>query len=110
MQFLSHVDSEHPECRVLSSLTHSFILAFFTDILRTPRFPDFHSRLKKVLEINPVSLLESPTPGNGDSWDTQLLTEAADETALIIIIVTARGYSENKIMNKPHHHSLARKK
>ena len=108
MQFLSHVDSEHSECRVLSSLTRSFILAFFTDILRTPRFPDFHSRLKKVLEINPVSLLESPSPGSGDSWDTQLLTEATDETALIII-VTARGYSENEIMNKPHHHSLARK-
>ena len=109
MQFLSHVDSEHPECRVLSSLTHSFILAFFTDILRTPRFPDFHSRLKKVLEINPGSLLESPSPGNGDSWDTQLLTEATDETALIIIVIT-RGYSKNKFMNKPHHHSLTRKK
>ena len=90
----------------MSSLTRSFILAFFTDILRTPRFPDFHSRLKKVLEINPGSLLESPSAGTGDSWDTQLLTEATDETALIIIIVTTR--ETNLFMNKPHHHSLTR--
>ena len=55
------------------------------------------------MEINPGSLLESPSPRSGDSWDTQLSTEARDETALIII-VTTWGYSENEFMNKPHHH------
>ena len=89
------------------SLTHSF--SHFSLIYPPHRsqIPRFSQPIGKGFG-NKSGLtfgVSSPRSG-GDSRDTQLLTEATDETALIIIIVTTR--ETNLFMNKPHHHSLTR--
>ena len=99
MQFLSLIRTRSTLSAgivLVHSLIHSRIFHWY--ILRTRRFPDFHSRLEKGLENKSgLTLLESPpSPGLGDSWATQLLTEARDETALIIV-VTTRGLLGKRI-------------
>ena len=102
MQFLSHQDTEHSECVYCPhSLAHSFShFSLISSALADSQIftTDYRKNGNKSGLTFGVSFSRS-----GDSWDTQLSTEARDETALIII-VTTWGYSENEFMNKPHHH------
>ena len=98
MQFLSQQDTEHPECVYCPhSLAHSFSHFSLISSATLADSQIFTADYRKNGNKSGLTFGVSPFPASGDSWDTQLSTEARDETALIIIVTTRPGLLGKRI-------------